>query len=93
VNGYASIEPSRLQQAAPVLGTWPSAAALDLLRTWKVDYVLVNGTNDNQFVNEILPGIRALKGLCLKREDNEPDKNRYTYLLRILADGQICEAG
>jgi hypothetical protein len=93
VNGYMSVDPTYYVEAVPVLGTWPNSAALDLLRTWKVDYVLVNGTNDNEFVDKILPGIRTLKGLCWKREDNEPDKNRHTYLLRILTDGQTCEAG
>ena len=93
VNGYMSVDPTYYVEAVPVLGTWPNSAALDLLRIWKVDYVLVNGTNDNEFVDKILPGIRTLKGLCWKREDNEPDKNRHTYLLRILTDGQTCEAG
>jgi hypothetical protein len=93
VNGYASIEPSHLQQAAPILGTWPTLVGLELLRKWRVDYVLVNGTNDEKFVAEILTGIRALDGLCLERDDNEPDRNRHTYLFRILANGQVCNTG
>jgi hypothetical protein len=93
VNGYASIEPSYLQQATPILGTWPTTASLDLLREWQVDYVLVNGNHNKKFVDEILPSIQMMKELCLERDDDEPDLNRHTYLFRILAAGQTCDTG
>lgn len=93
VNGYASIEPSYLAAAAPILGTWPTSAAVDLLRTWHVDYVLVNGTNDPKFLNEVLPGIQSVPTLCLERDDNEPELNRHTYFFRVVANGQECIAG
>jgi hypothetical protein len=90
VNGYASIEPSHLQQAAALLGTWPTEAAIDLLREWNVDYVLVNGTNDQKFTTDVLPDVQAVESLCLEREDNEPEVNRHTYLFRIVLKGRAC---
>jgi hypothetical protein len=90
VNGYASIEPSFFAEALPVLGTWPNPAGVDLLRSWHVDYVLVNGNLDIHFQEEILPNVQAVAGLCLVRTDTEPERNRQTWLFRIVQDGQLC---
>ena len=40
--------------------------------------------------DEILPRLQAAEGLCLEREDNEPDLNRHTYLFRIVLKGKAC---
>jgi hypothetical protein len=90
VNGYASVVPSYFAEASPTLGTWPNAAGVDLLRGWRVDYVLVNGNLDDTFQKDILPKIHAVEGLCLTRTDTEPERNRQTLLFRILQDGQTC---
>jgi hypothetical protein len=90
-NGFMSKIPTYYSQALPQLGEWPNLAALPILRGWDVQYVLVNGTNDEQFTKVVLPSLQSLTGLCLVREDNEPDQNLHTYLYRISAGGQVCE--
>ncbi|MBI5568006.1 MAG: glycosyltransferase family 39 protein [Chloroflexi bacterium] len=89
-NGYASVEPTYFAQAASVLGTWPTEASMELLRDWQIDYVLINGANTEKFLNETLPPIQSVPGLCLEREDNEPELNRHTYLFKVSATGQAC---
>jgi 4-amino-4-deoxy-L-arabinose transferase-like glycosyltransferase len=90
VNGYASIVPTYFVEALPTLGTWPNPAGVDLLRSWRVDYVLVNGNLNDAFQKEILPMIQAVDGLCLTRIDTESERNRQTLLFRVVQDGQAC---
>ena len=71
---------------------WPAQSSLPILRDWKVDYVLVNGTNTAEFKNEVLPALQRLNGLCFVRDDNEPDQDRHTYLYRLMSEGRTCQA-
>lgn len=91
VNGYASIMPSHYAEALPTLGIWPNPAAVELLRTWGIDYVLVNGSLNDDFQQDTLPRIRLVSGLCLIRTDTEPEYNRQTLLFMVLPERQSCQ--
>ncbi len=62
VNGYMSQPPRHLTEQDAVLGEYPSAASLPLLRTWGVRYVLVTGPAGAEG-EALLARLRAVPGL------------------------------
>jgi hypothetical protein len=79
-----SFTSDHLREVDAELGTWPTAAALEILRRWEVDYIVVNGTKGERFMSEILPQILSLDGLRLIasfEEGGPPYTDTYLFAL------------
>lgn len=90
-NGYMSFEPRYWREAAPILGEWPTAAALPLLREWGIDFVIINGLDDISFTEGTLTEIQAVEGLCFVKAFPEGYMGyTATYLFTIAPENNIC---
>jgi hypothetical protein len=90
-NGYMSMNPTYFDRAMSTLGTWPGEGTIPLLREWKIDYVLLNGTLDPSFQEEILPAVRKLPGLCYVRSFVGSFKGLTdVYVFRVIKPEETC---
>jgi hypothetical protein len=93
VNGYLSTNPSYLSEFATALGGWPTESSVEVLRKWGVQFVLVNGTAKDEFREQILPGIRAISGLCwLRKFDGSFMGFTEVHVFRVVRPGEACDA-
>lgn len=90
-NGYMSFEPRYWREAAPLLGQWPTAASLPLLREWGIDLVVINGLEDVSFTEGVLSEIQAVDGLCFVKAFPEGYMGfTATYLFAVAPENNVC---
>ncbi|MBP6015240.1 MAG: hypothetical protein KA586_00825 [Candidatus Promineofilum sp.] len=97
VNGYMSFQPSHLAVVEAQLGSWPTPAAIPILREWGVDLVLVSAIPDNDdFATKVWPSILAMDELCLLK--SFPDAFEFsgfeeTHVFAIIGEDEPCPPG